>query len=149
MSTPSDRIEQLSPVKRALLEVRDMRAKLDAYEQARTEPIAIVGLGVRMPGAVSTPEEFWRLLREGRDAITDIPAGRWDVDACYDPDQDAPGKMYARRGGFVDGVDRFDPHFFGVSPREALSLDPQQRLLLEVSWEALEHAGASFEEETA
>src|SRR5438093_6467802 len=143
MPTPSDRVEAISPVKRALAEVREMRARLEAIEKAKTEPIAIIGLGVRLPGSVSDVDAFWRLLHEGRDAITDIPSARWDVDACYDPDASAPGKMYARRGGFIDAVDRFDPHFFGVSPREAASLDPQQRLLLEVSWEALEHAGVS------
>ncbi len=141
MASESERLEQLSPVKRALVEVREMRAKLDAIEKARIEPIAVVGLGARLPGSVSTADAFWRLLHDGRDAISEIPSARWDVDAFYDPDPDAPGKMYARRGGFIDGVDLFDPHFFGISPREAASLDPQQRLLLEVSWEALEHAG--------
>jgi acyl transferase domain-containing protein/D-arabinose 1-dehydrogenase-like Zn-dependent alcohol dehydrogenase/acyl carrier protein/NADP-dependent 3-hydroxy acid dehydrogenase YdfG len=141
MANESERVDQLSPVKRALVEVREMRAKLDAIEKARTEPIAVVGLGVRAPGSVSTADTFWQLLRDGRDAITEIPSTRWDVGAYYDPDPDAPGKMYARRGGFIDGVDLFDPHFFGISPREAASLDPQQRLLLEVSWEALEDAG--------
>lgn len=110
-------------------------------EAAKEEPIAIVGVGCRFPGGVYNAESFWRLLREGLDGITEIPADRWDVDAYYDPDPDAPGKMNTRRGGFISDVDQFDPAFFGIAPREAVSMDPQQRLLLEVTWEALEDAG--------
>ena len=105
------------------------------------EPIAIIGIGCRVPGGADTPDAFWELLRNGVDAISEVPRARWDLDAYYDADADAPGKMYARHGGFIGAVDQFEPKFFGISPREAISLDPQQRLLLEVSWEALEHAG--------
>lgn len=108
---------------------------------AEYEPIAIVGIGCRFPGGADDPETFWRQLAEGIDAIREVPPERWDVEQFYDPDPEAPGKMYTRRGGFLTSVDSFDPRFFGIAPREAVSMDPQQRLLLEVAWEALEHAG--------
>jgi acyl transferase domain-containing protein/acyl carrier protein len=135
----AERIAKLSPQRLALL-VLELQKRLDAQEHLRREPIAVVGLGCRFPGAAS-PDAFWRLLSEGRDAIVDVPPERWDADAYHHSEPGTPGKMYTRRGGFLKGIDGFDPHFFGISPREAVSLDPQQRLLLEVSWEALEHAG--------
>lgn len=105
----------------------------------QNEPVAIVGLACRFPGA-DTTAEFATLLQEGRHVVMEIPADRWPVDAFYDP-QPAPGKMYTRRGSFLQNVDQFDPFVFGISPREATAMDPQQRLLLEVAWEALESAG--------
>ena len=98
-------------------------------------------MGCRFPGGANDPEAYWRLLRDGVDAISDVPESRWDAEALFDPNPDAVGKVATRWGGFLEGIDRFDPHFFGISPREAASMDPQQRLLLEVGWEALEHAG--------
>jgi len=126
---------------RALLTLDELKAKLEAVERRRTEPIAIIGMGCRLPGGGNDPEAFWRLLTQGTDCISEVPSDRWDLETFYDPEQGAPGKMYTRRGGFLDSVDRFDPHFFGIAPREAVSMDPQQRLLLEVCWEALEDAG--------
>ena len=104
------------------------------------EPIAIIGTGCRFPGAKDT-ESFWRLLRQGRDAIAEVPPDRWDIDTFYNPEPAKPGKINSRWGGFLERVDYFDPKFFGISPREAEYIDPQQRLILEVSWEALENAG--------
>src|SRR5579875_3590105 len=108
------------------------------------EPIAIIGMGCRFPGGANSPEAFWQLLRSGDDAIREIPAGRWDVDAFFDPDRTAEGKMYTRKGGFLEHIAAFDAQFFGISPHEARRMDPQQRLLLEVAWEALEDAGQSL-----
>ncbi|MGA5168826.1 MULTISPECIES: type I polyketide synthase [Streptomyces] len=107
---------------------------------AGDEPIAVIGLSCRLPGA-SDPDGFWRLLRDGTSAVSEAPDGRWDVETLYDPDPSAPGRMSTRWGGFIDGVGHFDPEFFGISPKEAAAMDPQQRLLLELGWEALENAG--------
>ncbi|HEX8650761.1 MAG TPA: amino acid adenylation domain-containing protein [Pyrinomonadaceae bacterium] len=112
----------------------------DADIEPWTEPIAIIGLSCRFPKAKDA-RSFWHLLRDGVDAITEVPINRYNVNDFYDPDPAAPGKMTTRWGGFLDNVAQFDPSFFGISPREATRMDPQQRLLLEVTWEALEDAG--------
>ncbi len=131
---------QLSPLKRAFIALEQMQAKLEALERKQHEPIAVIGIGCRFPGA-DGPEAFWRLLRDGVDAITEVPPDRWNIDQYYDPTPGKLGKMYIRTGGFIDQVDRFDADFFGISPREAMRMDPQQRILMEVVWQALENSG--------
>ncbi|HET6143116.1 MAG TPA: polyketide synthase, partial [Candidatus Acidoferrales bacterium] len=127
-------------MKQALLALEDMGARLAKSERERLEPIAIIGMGCRVPGAAD-PTAFWRLMENGVDAIKEVPASRWSLEELYDADPDAPGKMSSRWAGLLDSIDTFDPEFFGISPREAVAMDPQQRLLLEVAWEALENAG--------
>lgn len=145
MSDPTELLSssaaELSPTKRALLALKELQAKLDALEQAKTEPIAIVGMGCRFPGDADTPDRFWDLLQHGKDAITSVPGDRWQPDALAqtDPTLDATTLNSLRRGGFVPHLWEFDAPFFRMAPREAMTLDPQQRLLLEVGWEALEH----------
>jgi acyl transferase domain-containing protein/acyl carrier protein len=141
MSDTTDRLLNQSSKKLALLAER---VRATPYQCFLSEPIAVLGIGCRFPGA-ENPEQFWQLLLSGRDAITEIPSDRWDVDACYDPDPQAPGKTYSRWGGFLERVDEFDAAFFGISPREARHMDPRQRLLLETAWEALVNAGLAPE----
>jgi acyl transferase domain-containing protein len=140
MSHTPDHKDRRAVLEQALQAVEEMQSKLDAAERERREPIAIIGMSCRFPGNANSPEAYWKLMNEGVDAIREVPPDRWDVNAYYDPDPDAPGKMYTRMGGFLDDVDKFDAYFFGISPRETLKTDPQQRLVLEVSWEALENA---------
>lgn len=115
-------------------------------EQKMThEPIAIIGMSCRFPGGVVSPNDFWELLKNGVDAIVEIPDDRWDKDALFSQDRGKPGRTYIKWGGFLNNIDQFDPEFFGISPREAAHIDPQQRLLLEVAYESLEHAGLPLE----
>ena len=136
MTDLTQRLAGLSPAKRQLLEQK-LRQNSNI-----AEPIALVGMSCRLPGAKNL-QEYWRLITEGIEAVGEIPANRWNADEFYDSDYDAVGKMATRWGGFVDDVDQFDPQFFGIAPREASQMDPQQRLLLEVAWEAMENAGAA------
>ena len=111
----------------------------------QNEPVAIIGIGCRFPGARG-PAEFWNLLENAIDAIRPIPADRFDIDSVYDRTPGTAGKISVREGGFLEKIDEFDASFFGISPREALRLDPQQRLLLEVTWEALEDGGLTTDQ---
>jgi 3-oxoacyl-(acyl-carrier-protein) synthase/SAM-dependent methyltransferase/acyl carrier protein len=132
--------EELSPVKRALVEIRRLHAELELCRRGQLEPVAIIGLAVRLPGGITSPERFWKALAEGEDLITTVPPERWNAQAYWSPDGDQPGTMYDTHGGFLSDIDAFDAELFGIHPREAASMDPQHRILLEMTWEALERA---------
>lgn len=140
MTSLAERAAQMSPKAREVL-ARELVRAGTAFPTDVAEPIAVVGIGCRLPGSVVGPDSFWQLLMDGRDAVDVVPADRWDAAAFYDPDPQVPGRMTTKWGGFLDDVAGFDADFFGITPREAEAMDPQQRILLEVAWEALEHAG--------
>src|SRR5262249_55058417 len=127
----------------ALRKIDDLSARLEIAENADTEPVAVVGMGCRLPGGVNTAGQYWRLLQDGASGIVRVPPERWDADAYYSDDHTVPGTICSREGGFLTSwqPDQFDAEFFGISPREAAAMDPQHRLLHEVAWEALENAG--------
>ncbi|WP_341891916.1 SDR family NAD(P)-dependent oxidoreductase, partial [Variovorax sp. YR752] len=136
--TPTPTLRELSPLKLALLAGQ---ARAASEPLLRADPIAIIGMGCRLPGDVFDAEGFWQLLCDGIDAVREVPPGRWNTEALYDPDPAVPGKIASKWGGFLDTIDGFDAAFFGILPREAERMDPQQRLFLEVAIEALDHAG--------
>ena len=135
MSTEKDKL------KRALVAIRTLKSKLKTAQSGTS--IAIVGAGCRFPGGANDLDSYWKLIKEGRDVIGEIPKDRWNKDEWFSTDRDATGKMYSKWGGFLPNIEYFDPKFFGISPREAAYIDPQQRMFLEISWEALERAGYS------
>ena len=120
MNDITRQISHVSPLKLAYV-IQQLQPKLALAE---AEPIAVVGIGCRFPDGVNTPEDYWKLLHEGRDAVTEVPADRWDFEAFYDPESRNPGKMYARHGAFLKSVDAFDCEFFGITPREARRYGP-------------------------
>ncbi|MEA5529504.1 type I polyketide synthase [Dolichospermum sp. UHCC 0684] len=135
-------------IKRSVEQCIPLLQKSDIKKSSKLEEpeaIAIIGIGCRFPGEANSPEAFWSLIQNGIDAISEIPGDRWDIANYYDNNPDIPGKMYTNRGGYLNAIAQFDPEFFGIAPREAISLDPQQRILLEVGWEALEHGGQAPE----
>lgn len=140
--TSAESPDRRAIITEALRKIDDLSARLAAAEQADTEPIAVVGIGCRLPGGVDNSDEFWTLLTDGVNGVIRVPADRWDPDEFYSPDHSVPGTICNREGGFLTTwqPDEFDAEFFAISPREASGMDPQQRLLMEVAWEALEDA---------
>jgi myxalamid-type polyketide synthase MxaE and MxaD len=140
MKDGPESMDYRSLLETAFLELREMRSELESAERAGREPIAIVGMGCRLP-SISNPMAFWQLLCEGRSVIREVPAERWNVDEIFAGDAGSVGRTPHRWGGFLEDLERFDAAFFGISAREAPNVDPRQRLILEVAWEALEDAG--------
>ncbi|BBU63895.1 hypothetical protein MSC49_38300 (plasmid) [Methylosinus sp. C49] len=138
-------MSELEFKKKAIVALETLRRRVAELEGATREPIAIIGYEARFPGGADA-EAFWEMLRDGREGVGEVSLSRWDAEAVYNADPDAPGKSLTRRAGLLDSIDDFDAHFFGVAPREAACMDPQHRLLLETGWRALEHAGVAASE---
>jgi len=134
-------MEEPALITTALREIRRLRQRVAELEPAADDPVAVIGLACRFPGGASGPEAFWGTLADGVDAVGHITDDRWNISQLYDPDPDAPGKLYTRAAGLIDDIDKFDAPFFRISAGEADHMDPQQRHFLEVCWEALEDGG--------
>lgn len=132
-------MSELTPLQRAALTIKQLRAKLDGLENKVPDPVAVVSMSCRFPGSPDL-EAFWEILKNGVDAVQEVPKERWDLEEWFDPRPETPGKINTRYGGFIDGVDLFDADFFSIPPNEAKRMDPGQRILLELVWEALERA---------
>ncbi|MDB6129467.1 MAG: hypothetical protein JWM04_574, partial [Verrucomicrobiales bacterium] len=146
MVEPKTRATPQALMEKAVIELRELRSRVKQLERSTAEPVAIVGMGCRFPGDIHSPDDYWSLLLEGREAIGEVPKDRWDSERWYSADKQEPGRIYCRHGGFLKDIDQFDPGFFGITPREANLIDPQQRLVLEVSWEAMERASLTLKE---
>jgi acyl transferase domain-containing protein/surfactin synthase thioesterase subunit len=133
-------------LKKSLIAIKKLKLEVERLNRQQNEPIAIIGIGCRLPGDSDTPEKFWDLLQNGKSAVKEVPPERWNIDDYYDPEPGKPGKINTKNAGFMDDIDKFDNLFFGISHREALFMDPVHRLLLEVSYEAIENAGIDTSE---
>ena len=134
-------LEGLAPALGSITAGEEGEERVSAERGAAYEPLAIIGVGLRMPGQIVDLRSLWKFLAAGRESVGPLPPTRWNIDEFYDPDPEAKGHSYVREGSFLDAIDQFDPAFFGISPREAKNIDPQHRFLLEASWQALESAG--------
>ncbi|NQY73930.1 MAG: polyketide synthase, partial [Candidatus Margulisbacteria bacterium] len=134
-------------LKNAYRLLSDMEQRMIELEKdnkrSANEPIAIVGMSCRFPGGCNSPDQYWDLLKSGKNVISEVPKGRWDMGRYFDPDKNVPNKSYSKWGGFIDDISSFDPLFFNISPKEAEVMDPQHRLFLEECWHAFEDAGYS------
>lgn len=139
-NAPQSQDSGSSPVKQALVEIRRLRAELNAARRGQREPIAVIGMALRLPGDVHSPERFWQALAAGEDLVGTIPPERWQSDAYRGNGPDEPGTIYDTHGGFLSDIESFDAGFFGINAREAACMDPQHRILLELSWEALQRS---------